>query len=353
MTPPLPVAAEPFGRHRVASTPDPDEAEGVLGAAFVPLRLRPIEYDSLDPAVDLAFNGLRFGDIVAGYIKFRQGVHIQVTELVEYHVNVPVRGRTVSRCGSMETVVSDPHRAAVFVPGEPADIQWEAGTEQLCVMLPRHLMHNEMELLLGRSIEQPVRFDPALDLTSELGRSWLDALWLIERHTSRPDGLADHPVAVANLGRHLVDALLLSQPHNYTGELDLPTVPAAPPIVRRAMDLLRDQPELPWSLGTLAREVAASGRALQDGFHRSIGVSPMRFLRDIRLERVHQDLLAGDPTATTVTSVAGRWGFGHLGRFAAEYRRRYGCAPIDTLRDRSRRVTPIIPTGTWTLPAVR
>jgi AraC-like DNA-binding protein len=35
----------------------------------------------------------------------------------------------------------------------------------------------------------------------------------------------------------------------------------------------------------------------------------------------------------TVADVAFRWGFNHLGRFAAFYRTRYGVPPSRTLRD--------------------
>jgi AraC-like DNA-binding protein len=38
-----------------------------------------------------------------------------------------------------------------------------------------------------------------------------------------------------------------------------------------------------------------------------------------------------DPGRTTVTDVAHRWGFDHLGRFAASYRARYHTTPSQTL----------------------
>ncbi|WP_264933621.1 helix-turn-helix domain-containing protein [Streptomyces sp. A012304] len=54
----------------------------------------------------------------------------------------------------------------------------------------------------------------------------------------------------------------------------------------------------------------------------------MTYLRNVRLGRVHAELLTG---ATGVTEVAGRWGFTHLSRFSAAYRRRFGAAPSETL----------------------
>jgi transcriptional regulator GlxA family with amidase domain len=94
---------------------------------------------------------------------------------------------------------------------------------------------------------------------------------------------------------------------------------------------MEGQPEQPGNTSSLARRVAVSGRSLQEGFQRSIGVPPMRYLRELRLDRVHDDLLAADPYSVSVGQAAGRWGFYHLGRFAAAYRDRFGQAPLHTL----------------------
>jgi AraC-like DNA-binding protein len=57
-----------------------------------------------------------------------------------------------------------------------------------------------------------------------------------------------------------------------------------------------------------ASEIHVSVRALQSAFARSQSLSPMRYLRDVRLRRIHADLLDADPQRTTVTAVAARWG---------------------------------------------
>src|SRR6185295_650419 len=57
--------------------------------------------------------------------------------------------------------------------------------------------------------------------------------------------------------------------------------------------------------------------------------------RDLLLERVRRELLRASPEATT-TEIAMRCGIGHLGRFAAAYRERYGETPSTTLEGRRR-----------------
>jgi transcriptional regulator GlxA family with amidase domain len=58
----------------------------------------------------------------------------------------------------------------------------------------------------------------------------------------------------------------------------------------------------------------------------------MSYLREIRLQHARKDLSAADPTETTVTEIATRWGFLHPGRFSAQYRERFGEPPSATLR---------------------
>lgn len=81
----------------------------------------------------------------------------------------------------------------------------------------------------------------------------------------------------------------------------------------------------------LAELTGISLRTLYNSFRKFRGVSPMRYLRDLRMEKVRQELL-DTSKLRNVTSVATRWGFFELGRFAAEYRKRYGESPSDTLK---------------------
>jgi TolB-like protein len=57
---------------------------------------------------------------------------------------------------------------------------------------------------------------------------------------------------------------------------------------------------------------------------------PMAFLRDLRLGRARQELLRASGGAS-VTDIARRSGFNHVGRFATQYRARYGESPSATL----------------------
>lgn len=99
--------------------------------------------------------------------------------------------------------------------------------------------------------------------------------------------------------------------------------------MKRVIEAIEAAPERAWSLGDMARQAGVSGRRLQQGFHEHVGMTPIAYLRRVRLERAHRDLLEG---GSSVADTAYRWGFNNLGRFARAYRERFGEAPSETLR---------------------
>ena len=82
----------------------------------------------------------------------------------------------------------------------------------------------------------------------------------------------------------------------------------------------------PIAVADLTGASQVSMRTLFQHFRDFVGVPPMRYLRDVRLDRAREELARGG----TVTEAALRCGFSHLGRFAGAYRRRFGESPPET-----------------------
>ncbi|WP_267461553.1 helix-turn-helix transcriptional regulator [Pseudonocardia abyssalis] len=102
--------------------------------------------------------------------------------------------------------------------------------------------------------------------------------------------------------------------------------------MQRALDFIHENIAEPIGLADIASAAGVSARSLQIAFSRNLTSTPMAVLRDLRLTRVHEELSSNDPESATVSSIATRWGFLHQGRFGQQYRARYGCRPVDTLR---------------------
>jgi AraC-like DNA-binding protein/tetratricopeptide (TPR) repeat protein len=110
-------------------------------------------------------------------------------------------------------------------------------------------------------------------------------------------------------------------------------MPLLPRDVKTALDLMAADPAQERSIGDLAAACGVTARTLQKHFRRFLGRTPTQALHDLRLKQVRLELLRAGPDASVAESAL-HCGFGHLGRFAAAYRRRYGEAPSATVRRR-------------------
>ena len=73
-------------------------------------------------------------------------------------------------------------------------------------------------------------------------------------------------------------------------------------------------------------------RALELAFRDQLRTTPIGYLLGVRLYRAHLELTAAHPCTSTVREIAHRWGFRHSGRFARQYRLKFGVYPEDTLK---------------------
>ncbi|MGW4403690.1 AraC family transcriptional regulator [Nonomuraea sp. NPDC004702] len=313
----------------VFASSDLDEVRGEVAKVFCPHRL------DLAGDADLLsarFNSVQLGAVRISYLDYGADVHIEPGDLDTFFlVMIPLAGRSLIRAGD-EEVVSSPSLASLPSPTRHLDMRWAAGCPQLLVKFERTAIERALEQMLGEPLDGPVVFDLGMDLTTGWTRSWRDMADLLVREAERDDGLAGHPLAVAHLENALITLLLTMQPSNYLDRLTAPRPPALPKVVRRAMEFIEGHAHLPLSTTDIAGAVAVSSRSLQEGFRAHLGLSPMAHLRQVRLTRVHDELRTADPARATVTTVAARWGFLHQGRFAAQYRERYGQPPSETLR---------------------
>jgi transcriptional regulator GlxA family with amidase domain len=100
-----------------------------------------------------------------------------------------------------------------------------------------------------------------------------------------------------------------------------------------AEEFLAESLTSPVSLSDAVIVADTSTRSLLRAFRKRHGTSPMAFRRRrLRFEAARRDRFVADCGETSVTDVATRYCFEHLGRFAVEYRALFGESPSDTLR---------------------
>ena len=99
--------------------------------------------------------------------------------------------------------------------------------------------------------------------------------------------------------------------------------------LRMTMEWMDETDELPLTVMDLCRKTGFSAPTLYRAFSEEFGVGPKRYLHARRLAGVRRDLKSPH-TAKSISEIAARWGFWHMGKFAADYRRQFGELPSDT-----------------------
>jgi len=140
----------------------------------------------------------------------------------------------------------------------------------------------------------------------------------------RADTLAPDQAALA--GRELIEMIAELD----TGPEAAVDRSAALWITRVAIELADELDPMP-STVVLAEMIGVSDRWLRAAFNSVFNVSAVAFFKAKAIDGARRDLLAAQPASTTVTEVAMRWGFWHLGRFSSQYRSYFGELPSQTL----------------------
>ena len=103
-------------------------------------------------------------------------------------------------------------------------------------------------------------------------------------------------------------------------------------IMKRFRIALEAKVEQPVYVLELCQSIGVPARTLRKHCHEHLGMGPKKFLLLRRLNLARDALRAAEPSTTTVTEIATRFGFWELGRFAVEYRAWCGESPSDSLR---------------------
>jgi AraC-like DNA-binding protein len=242
-------------------------------------------------------------------------------------------------------------RTALVAPKRNLRLRWQSGCEQLILKIPFRLLDE-----IGGRHDPDDRLDRRQAAGSAIPAPAVPSLFLLPPQTASHWGslmqslvsvlsLPDLPGAdtpwVGHLERSAVQFLWpqLSSSRRSAEEpadgasFGVPSDASIGGSALRRLDALEDyiQSRLgaPLALADLARAAGISERVLNLLCHRHYGVSPMDFLRNIRLDTARAYLMA--QSNASVTETAFRFGFEHLGRFSAYYRERFSELPKQTL----------------------
>ncbi|WP_193494393.1 helix-turn-helix domain-containing protein [Nitrincola alkalisediminis] len=210
------------------------------------------------------------------------------------------------------------------------DLRTPAGIDLLCVAVERSLLEDILERQ-QRDFKLDLSVAPGcFHLTNPACRE--DLVALVDSVFGGQDSQGRKLMAYAAIRAGIRDTVLMHLLDLVDCEavISLPTT-ARKLIVDRACEYALANPDAPPSIIDLCNRVGASRRKLQYCFQETLGINPVAYLRMLRLNAVHRELLQPH-SYMAVQDIAMHWGFWHLSRFSSEYRQLFGELPSDTLR---------------------
>lgn len=280
------------------------------------------------------YHAVLLRDVTLGYLDYGVDVSVEIPRLPgDQLVMVPATGSSMITVGDTE-LESSPVHAIVPPPAASVRIESPSDTAHLIVRIDSGALCRHLSRMIGTAHTTAPAFSLSFDLTAPTASRWNAAIQILHAELFDPDSLLSQARGVGQIEEFIVSSLLLS--------LDSTATPLLHPVQRRqslvitkALHYIAANLSEPISVADIAQAADTSVRTLQQQFRDELHATPSAYLMSQRLDLVRNELANRVPAdGVTVSSVAYRWGFSHLGRFSAAYRRRFGELPSETLRTR-------------------
>jgi AraC-like DNA-binding protein len=317
----------PLACHPRVHTRDIDEAALLHGHAYTPVRLA---QPPRSAPFDWTGNYLNLGLATLAAHRFEGGMQL-TREDVKHSFCLAIPIGTAGGEGTQAGIsvpLARERSGWLTAPEHKMGLRVADGYEGINLILARADVEEALGALLGQPIGTPLQFVPQFAIDAPGSASLLRLIRYVLTEADEVDSALSSPLIAARLGESLTLQLLAVQPHNYSDRLRAPAPPAEPRYVRQVAAYLESNLASPIRMAELSTLTGVSLRAIQLGFQKHRGCTPVAFLREQRLARARTMLRAGH--ALTVTQVAAACGFEHFGRFSIQYRAAYGESPSQT-----------------------
>ena len=101
--------------------------------------------------------------------------------------------------------------------------------------------------------------------------------------------------------------------------------------IKKLIELVKEYPYEYHSLSDLSNATNVSERTLQYSFKEKFGISPTRFIKNLKLNIIYRALKKNSAKGFAISDIANQYGFWHMGQFAKDYKLMFGELPSETL----------------------
>ncbi|GAB2466322.1 AraC family transcriptional regulator [Comamonas humi] len=282
-----------------------------------------------DGNVDTALYRRKLGHIELLVLKYGAEVEVSPEAFDDFAlVQVPLQGTADIEAGGHSTRIGN-GEIAVLSARHGARIHWQAGCQQLIVKVPDAMMQGPA------ASSRAIWHSSVFKLAPETASQWLSLLQQMLVLLPPANGAAPSQAWLAHFEHALALYLGAHQPSPQSAGaspagMALESAMAGRHRIDQLEAYIGSNLFEPLSLDDLADALGVTNRTLNALCQKYRGVSPMHLVRNLRLDEARRELLSSQ--SRNVTEIAIECGFGHLGRFSAYYKERFGELPRQTTR---------------------
>ncbi|TWT42428.1 transcriptional regulator EutR [Thalassoglobus neptunius] len=227
------------------------------------------------------------------------------------------------RVGIDDMIVQRQGKDAEYLSGSLWDsVVFVIPEVHLCEQIANLTQRDPQEVLSTHGV---VHLDP--HLASQIRKTSLAYLRAMRQ---LPSNSCDE-LLIGNLAQSAITLVAQGLASSHVANHSQATLQRRNELVRKAKDFAADRPDQPLWIRELCRELAVSERTLRHAFCNVTGMSPLDYLKIIRLNRVKRQLREAVVGDVLVKQLAIANGFTHLGQFSRDYKQFFGELPSHTL----------------------
>ena len=307
-----------------------DEAHEQISNILCPHNIDIIENED---QLDVDFRGVQCNNL--SLLNINYGAHVDIQPIGNdefYFTQTTLSGTTCvydnhqvvpTRAG--ETVIVSPHNDYKF--------NLPSGSNRLVIGIQNEVLEQYLSSILHENIKEKLVFHMEAS-DKAVQQIWINHIINLSRIlTTQPIMATNNKIFQSHLEATMSLMLGLFR-SNYTEALNSPKDTATSTRIKKAKDYIHANIRKNISVNDVANAACISPRALQYSFRDIVGISPSKYIRQIKLDAVKKALESAGPDEN-VTNILGDFEITSFGHFSKFYKETFGCTPKITLLKKS------------------
>jgi AraC family ethanolamine operon transcriptional activator len=223
--------------------------------------------------------------------------------------------------------------------GKEYDFRTSGSTELLGISLDRSLVFDNdgahISLIQNALRQGVVALDPTA--ATMLRHLWVMMGQILDREATWPSSMPLTQLASTALNNVL---LALNMSSSLSAAARTPAANRQTHVVQQAIRFMRAHLDQEFTIADVCAATHVSQRTLQYHFESSLDMSPLQYLKAMRLNAARSLIrkMGATGNRANIAEIAAMCGYEHPSRFAGDYRRQFGALPSETLREAVRQL---------------